>query len=203
VGLWVSVAKALNDDNRIVLDGFIVNGLLGEDGGGIRSMRDNDREQADFGRDDNKAVGGRVGLEMPFVGLDFGGSVYTGKYAESSQGLGLNLTLLGVDAAYRKAGFTLRGELVRASQEASTADLTKTGGYLEASYMINGRVEPVLQYSAQNMPAGNADLNRLAIGVGFVVSPASTVRLAYAVNREKSGFKNDNNAIVAQFNVLF
>ena len=203
VGVWVSAAKAINDDNRIVLDGFIVNGLLGDDGAGIRSLRDNDRERADFGRDDNKAVGGRVGLEMPFVGLDLGGSVYTGKYAESSEGLGLDLTLLGIDAAYRKAGFTLRGELVRASQEASAEDMTKTGGYLEASYMINGRVEPVLQYSAQNMPVASADLSRLAFGVGFVISPASTVRLAYAVNREKSGFESDNNAIVAQFNVMF
>lgn len=203
VGVWLSVAKAIDDDNRFVLDAFIVNGLLGEDGGSIRSMRDNCCEDADFGRDNNKAIGGRVGIEMPFVGLDLGGSVYRGKYAESEEGLGLNLTLLGLDAAYRNSGFTVRGELVRASQDASVEDLTKTGGFVQASYMINGRVEPVVQYSTRNMPGESGDLSRVAVGAGFVISPASMVRLVYASNMEKSGFESDNNAFIAQFNVMF
>lgn len=203
VGVWVSMAKALTEDNRLVADGFVVNGLLGEEGASIRSLRDNALELAEFGRDDSKSVGARVGIEMPFVGLDFGGSLYTGKYAETEGGQSLNLTLLGLDAAYRTGGLTVRGEMVRASQEVSADDLTKTGGYLQASYMIVGRVEPVIQFSTRNMPAESADRSRLAFGASLVVSPASTVRLAYAANMEKSGFKSDNNAIVAQFNIFF
>jgi len=53
------------------------------------------------------------------------------------------------------------------------------------------------------MPAENQDLSRLAFGFGFVVSPASMLRLVYAVNMEKSGFKQDNDAFAAQFNILF
>lgn len=203
VGVWVSVAKSLNDDSRVVIDGFIVNGLLGEDGGNIRGLRDNPEEEADFGRDDNKAIGGRVGLEMPFAGLDFGGSIYTGKYAESESGESLNLTLMGVDAAYRVSDVTLRGELVTASQQASAEDLTKTGGYVQGSYMINGRFEPVVRYSFRNMPDEDSDQSRIAVGASLVVSAASTVRLAYAINTEKSGFEQDNNALIAQFNVIF
>jgi len=56
IGLWVNVAKAIDEDNRFVVDGFIVNGLLGDDGANIRNLRDNYLEEADFGRDNNKAV---------------------------------------------------------------------------------------------------------------------------------------------------
>lgn len=203
VGLWVSMAKPAGQDNRVVVDAFVVNGLLGDDGGGIRGMRDNDRERADYGRDDNKSVGGRLGFEMPFVGLDFGASIYTGKYAQTEAGEALQLTLWGFDAAFRKRGFELRGEIVGADQEATGGSLTKTGGYVQAAYMIRGRFEPVVRFSTKNMPAENNDRSRLEFGASYVVSPASTVRLVYGANMEKSGFKQDNNALALQFNVLF
>lgn len=203
VGLWISGAKAMNDDARIVLDLFAVNGLLGEDGGSIRGLRDNDRENADFGRDNNKALGGRLGFELPFTGFDFGGSVYNGKYAESEAGDDLGLTLLGLDASYQNSGFVLRGEYIRANQEATGGDLTKSGGYVQASYWLLPRVEPVVRYSARDFPDASDDLGRLAIGVNFQISPASLVRIAYLINSEEEGFESDNNSLVAQFNVLF
>lgn len=204
VGLWVTGAKAVGADNRVVFDLFAVNGLTGNDGAGIRGMRDNDRENASFGRDDDKALGGRLGFEAPYTGFDIGASVYTGKYAESAVGESLRLTLLGVDGSYQRDGLTLRGELVRASQDATGGDLTKTGGYAQASYLLdNGIVEPVVRFSTKNMPGDGLDQSRFSAGVSLYVSASSSVRLAYSVNTEKSGFEADNNTFVAQFNVIF
>jgi hypothetical protein len=204
VGLWVTGAKAAGDDKRVVFDLFVVNGLTGEDGGGIRGMRGNDRESAEFGHDDDKALGGRIGIEAPYTGLDLAASVYTGKYAESAAGESLRLTLLGVDASYQRSGLVLRGELVRARQEASDGNLTKTGGYAQASYLLeNGVVEPVIRFSTRDMPGESSDQSRLSLGVSLYVSPSSSVRVAYSANGESSGFESDNNSLVAQFNVIF
>jgi hypothetical protein len=203
VGVWVSGAAEINEDGRFVFDVFAVNGLLGEDGGGIRSFRDNDREKAAFGRDDNKAVGGRVGLEFPYAGFDVAGSLYHGKYAESASGESLDLTLAGLDASYQKDGLLLRGEVVRASQDSSGGDLTKTGGYVQASYMMTPRVEPAVRYSARSMPGEVSDASRLTVGVNFHIAAASIVRLDYFFNMEKEGFEQDNDGFAIQWNILF
>lgn len=203
VGLWISGARAMNDDARFVFDVFMVNGLLGEDGAGIRGMRDNDREMADYGRDNDKALGGRLGFELPYQGFDIGGSLYRGRYARTEDLEDLGLVLVGIDGSYQRNGFALRAELVRASQDATKGDLTKTGGYVQASYWLTERVEPVIRYSAQEFPSDKDDLGRVVLGLNFQVSPASLVRFAYLVNSEKEAFKKDNNSFVAQFNVLF
>ena len=204
VGLWVTGAKSVGDDNRVVFDVFVVNGLTGVDGGGIRNMRDNDREDADFGRDDDKAFGGRFGFEAPFTGFDLGASGYSGKYAESATGESLRLSMFGVDGSYQIGGFVLRGELVRASQDATGGDLTKTGGYGQASYLFeNAIVEPVVRFSTKNMPGDALDQSRFSAGVSLYVSASSSVRLAYSVNTETSSFETDNDTFVAQFNVIF
>jgi len=203
VGLWLSGAKALDDDSRFVFDVFAVNGLLGEEGQDIRGLRNNDREDASFGRDDDKAVGGRIGLEFPFLGFDVGASVYTGKYAESGAGESLRLDLVGLDAAYRLDALELRGEVVHAAQDMADGDLNKTGGYVEAGYQVSQRWEPVLRFSARDMPGRAADRSRIAPGISFQISPAGIVRLAYAFNLEPDDFEADDDQLAAQFNVIF
>jgi hypothetical protein len=199
----VTGAKAVGEDNRFTFDLFAVNGLLGEEGAGIRGMRGNVLEDAEFGIDDNKAVGGRLGFDLPYVGVDLGGSLYTGKYAESETGEDLTLTLLGADASFQKSGFVLRGELVRASQDITGDELIKTGGYLQASYLVTPKLEPVIRYSAKQMPAEANDLARFEFGFSFYVSSHSSVRAAYAINTEQDGFEADNDTFVTQFNLFF
>lgn len=206
VGIWLTGGKALNADSRVVFDVFAVNGLLGEEGGDIRGMRDVDRESLPAGgRNDNKAIGGRLGFELPVQGFDLGGSIYTGDYAEVNN-QGLKLTLLGVDASFQRAGFVLRGEYVRADQETTTADLTKTGGYVQATYLVTSRLEPGVQFSFRDMPAVKGvqknDRSRVAVGGSFYVSSASAVRLYYQFNREDVG-EVDNNNLLAQFTIAF
>lgn len=201
VGLWVTGAKAISDDNRIVFDVFVVNGLAGADGAGIRSLRDNVEDV-----DDDKAFGGRLGVEAPYTGFDLGASVYTGKYAEDGAGESLRLNMFGIDGSYQMGGLVLRGEVVRANQEATGGDLTKTGGYVQASYLLdNGIVEPVVRFSARDMPSDAFDQSRLSLGASFYVSSSSSVRLAYSFNSEDSTFTGnpDNDTFVAQFNILF
>lgn len=99
-------------------------------------MRDNDREKASFGRDGDKAVGVRIGVEFPYTGFDIVTSIYTGKYAESVTSENLRLSLYGVDASYQTNGFTVRGEVVHARQQITGKDLKKTGGYIQAFGLI-------------------------------------------------------------------
>jgi hypothetical protein len=205
-GLWVSAVKAINDDSRVVFDAYVVNGLLGEDGGDIRDLRDNIGDEAETlstGHDNDKALGGRVGFELPFAGFDFGGSVYSGRYQVSDAGRDLRITMLGFDASYQKSGFVFRAEYARAAQDATGGDLTKTGAYVQASYALTNRTEPVVRYSAIDLPGVEEDMNRVTVGMNFQMGPASIVRIAYLVNTEKAGFKMDNNALIAQFNVIF
>lgn len=206
VGLWVAGAKAVNPESRVVFDLFAVNGLLGEEGDDIRGMRDNDRERLPGGgRNDNKALGGRLGLELPFQGLDLGGSLYTGDYAEVD-GRSLNLLMVGVDGSFQRAGFVLRGEFVRAVQEMTKDDLIKLGGYVQATYLVTPRFEPGVQFSAQDMPAVKGiqsnDLTRIAVGASFYLSSAAAIRVYYHINREEAG-KKDDNALLAQFAISF
>jgi hypothetical protein len=199
VGLWITGAKAISDDNRIVFDVFVVNGLAGAAGDGIRDLRDNVEDV-----DDDKAVGGRLGIEAPYTGFDLGASIYSGKYAEDASGENLRLTMFGVDGSYQRAGFVLRGELVRAKQDVTGDDETKTGGYVQASYLLdNGIVEPVVRFSTRDMPGDALDQSRFAAGVSLYISSSSSVRLAYSANTEKTGFEEDNDTFVTQFNVIF
>lgn len=205
VGVWVSGTQPISEGSgaRVVYDGFVVNGLLGEDGGDIRSFRDNIDESRTGTPDDNKAVGGRLGFELGPQGLEFGGSVYHGNYSDDEATGTLNLTLFGADAAFRREGFEVRGEYVRAEQEITGGDLVKQGGYGQVSYLVVPQFEPVVRYSLRDMPLEDQDQRRLSFGVNFHISAASIFRLAYHFNMEETGFESDNNAIVSQWNIIF
>lgn len=209
VGLWVNGAWPLGmNGTRFVYDAFVINGLMGDNGGDIRDFRDNDREKRTGLRDKNKAVGGRLGLDFAAMGLDFGGSIYNGNSSNDEALDKLTLTLFGFDAAYRTGGLELRAEVVRASQD--TVDtvtglrgsLSKTGGYAQAAYRIQ-KWEPVFRVSTRRMPNDAQDETRYSVGLSFYLTPASSVRGAYSVNTEKSGFEKDNDVFILQWNVMF
>jgi len=207
VGVWLTGAFPLNREggSRLTYDVFGVNGLLGEEGGDIRDFRDNigdETEEQVNGRDTNKAVGGRLGLEFLPQGFDVGGSVYTGNYSDNAD-VDLNLTMFGADAAWRGSGLEVRAEFVTASQETTTGDLTKTGGYGQAAYAIHSRWEPVVRFSFRNMPGDELDQSRLSFGLNFYISSASAVRANYHINYEKSGFETDNDAFVIAWTIVF
>ncbi len=202
VGIWLSGGTAVGNGARIAFDAFVVNGLMGEDGEDIRGFRGNDREKQDGGRDNNKAFGGRLGLELAPQGFDIGASIYTGNYSDNPDE-DLNLRLFGADAAYRNSGLEIRAEVVTADQEGTVEDLTKTGGYVQAAYLVDSKWEPVVRLSVRNMPGESQDQNRLSFGLNYYISPAAAVRLNYHINNEDSDFESDNNSIAAMLVTSF
>lgn len=195
VGLWVSGGAPVGMDGaHITYDAFVVNGLMGPNGGDIRGFRGVDREKRAGGRDDNKAVGGRLGLELPPEGFDIGGSIYFGNYSDDPAEK-LDLLLLGADAAFRKNGLEIRGEVVTAQQDTAEAGghLTKTGGYVQAAYLVTRNFEPVIRFSGREMPGSAMDNSRVAFGFTFYPSAGSAVRLDYLIN---DGADNDGIAAI-------
>ncbi|MFQ6046906.1 MAG: porin [Gemmatimonadales bacterium] len=203
VGVWLSGGAPLGTAGaRLAFDAFVVNGLMGDDGGDIRDMRDNDRDKATGGRDDSKALGGRLGVELAPQGFDIGASGYFGNYvnvADSS----LTLAMFGVDASYHNRGLEIRAEGVLADQEATGGSLSKKGGYAQVAYLIQAKYEPVIRFSMRDMPGEDSDRSRISFGANYYVSASSAIRLAYHVNIEKSGFESDNNKLVAQYTMSF
>ena len=185
--------------SRITYDAWAVNGLAGEDGGDIRDMRDNSLDL-----DRNKFVGGRLGY-VSRIGFEIGASVHTGKYVDPDEAVGdLSITFLGVDAAFQKQGFELRGEYVQADQDATTGDLKKRGFYAQASYLLFPTVEPAVRFSRMEFPgASDRDLQEVSVGVSIYLSDFGALRLFGRFNNERSVAEVDNNQFIAQFTVGF
>lgn len=204
VGLWVTGGALVGGGGaRVVYDAFVINGLLGDDGGGIRGMRGNDREKLSAGgRDNNKALGGRLGLELPAQGFDIGASIYSGNYLDNPDST-LTLTMFDVDAAFRYRGLVIRAEIVIADQAATGGDLKKTGGYGQLSYLTTIKLEPVFRFSMRDMPDPTDNRKQYSFGLGYYLAPHTAVRVAYHLNKEDSGFEAKNDQFIAQWSMTF
>jgi hypothetical protein len=215
VGIWVSGGLPTGARARFVFDAYVVNGLKGEpDAFSFRDLLDNDRDKPN---DDNKGVGGRLGIELP-VGLGIGGSVYTGGYAQDTLSAErLDVTFLGADINYAWRGLDLRGEFVYAKQDLIGAvDADRKGFYAQAAYLSPtaagplARLEPVVRYSwvdfddeAYGGQDGEFDSRELGIGVSYYLASSAALRLAYFFNIEDDAFKKENDKLVGQFSVGF
>lgn len=227
VGLWVSGALPVAEAARVTWDAYVVNGLKGDpDALSFRGLRGNVDDEGD----DNKAIGGRVGLELP-LGLGIGGSAYTGKYAEDPDTEdNLNVTFLGADIDYRWRGLELRGEFVTGMQDLSAAfkattdlgDADRSGFYAQASYLLTevegplASLEPVVRYSwisfdEEELGETDETLDARDLGVGFsyYIGASAAVRLVYFFNLENDVFgaagteSLDNDRLIGQFTVAF
>jgi hypothetical protein len=195
VGLMVRGGVATGRLTRVTYDAWVVNGLAGDSAGDIRAMRDNNVDA-----DRSKSVGARLGWVGP-MGFDIGASVHSGAYNSAND---LDLTLVGADATFQRAGFELKGEVVKATQETSTADLKKTGYYLQASYLAGSWFEPAIRFSEADFPgASNRDLREVSMGASLYASDVGVLRLFYRVNKELSVAEMKDNLFTAQFTVAF
>jgi hypothetical protein len=195
VGLMVRGGVATGRLTRVTYDAWVVNGLAGDPGADIRAMRDNNLDA-----DRSKSVGARLGFVGP-MGFDIGASVHTGAYNAEDD---LDVTLVGVDATFQQAGFELKGEVVQATQETTTADLKKNGYYLQASYLAGTWFEPAIRFSQMDFPgASNRDLREVSVGASLYASDVGVLRLFYRVNKEQSVTEVKDNLFTAQFTVAF
>lgn len=227
VGVWVSGAAPVAEGARVTWDVYVVNGLQGDaDALSFRGLRGNAEDEGD----DNKAIGGRLGVELP-QGLGVGGSFYTGQYAEDPDTENkLDVTFLGADVDYRWRSLELRGEFVSGQQDLSDAfkaatglgDASRTGFYAQVSYMLAeaqgalSNLEPVVRYSSVSFDEEELgevdetlDAQELGIGLSYYVGASAAVRFAYFFNLENEVFgdsgtqKLDNDRLVGQFTVAF
>jgi hypothetical protein len=204
VGLWASGGAPLGQTaNRVTYDLYVVNGLKGDpDETNFRDLRETpDPDEPDS--DDNKAVGGRLGVELANAG--FGVSGYTGDYAKTEDtGASLGISFIGVDADYHWQGLELRGEFVSASQDLTSGESNdRSGYYLQAAYLTEFEVEPVIRFTAVDFEEPEADTQQLGIGFNYYLSPSGVVRVGYFFGLEDSEFEVDNDMFVTQFVVVF
>ena len=147
VGIQLRGRVELGESKFLTYAAFVSNGLEQADptpgdgevaeGGTIRAMRFNRRDQ----HDSSKAGGGRVGYEAG--PLDIGVSGYRGRYTIDAARY---LTLLDVDASFRLGNFTTRGEAALALQEVTGRTLKKYGGYVLGAYRVVPHLEVYAQY---------------------------------------------------------
>ncbi|MFQ5890317.1 MAG: hypothetical protein ACE5JR_09735 [Gemmatimonadota bacterium] len=203
VGVWATGGLSIGIGNRFTYDLYVVNGLEGDpDASSFRGLRGNDREKQ-F-KDDNKAVGGRLGVELA-SGLGLGFSGYTGEYAPD-----LQMSFVGGDIDYRLEELELRAEVVHARQDLTTGDTNeRTGFYAQAAYGLGAvseglaNLEPVVRFSWVNFEGDASDTSELGVGFSYYLSASASVRFAWFFNMEQEAFEKKNDKLMSQFNVVF
>lgn len=192
---------------------YVINGLEGTEGAGIRDLRGNTRDN-----NQNKAVGGRVGLTF-LPHLDLGFSWYKGDYTTTNN---RDLTMLGLDSAFYWDNLTIRGEYVTADQEVGAlsglTDLKKEGFYVEGAYFLSAiplpfmnKTELVAQYSEENLDTfststqllDSSDKHRWAVGLNYYIKDAFRFQMAYNFNAEDKGTKTKDNEVIARLALGF
>lgn len=171
---------------------FVVNGLQqpgGGYGGDIRLMRDNFRDY----KNENKAIGGRIGLK-PINVFEVGFSYYNGVYSEDGK---MKIGIGCVDAEYATKRFILRGEYVFAKEDTLNGNIKKDGGFVESSYRINKYLQPAIRLESVNLPnvTGFADINgdgskdfntkafnRISLGLIIYPEPEILSRFNFKIN---------------------
>jgi hypothetical protein len=196
VGLQVRGKYALNPTVGLNYAAFLVNGLQGEEGGGIRGMRNNFRDK----KDGDKAVGGRLGVDLT-QGLELGVSGYSGIYTEDG---GHRLTIIDAEAAFSHNGLSLRGEFATAMQGTSKDDLTKWGFYAQASYKFLDRYEPVVRFDQIELDGKEEDkLWRVAIGMNYYVSESFVTKVNVEHIENGGDEDKDDDLVGVQFALGF
>ena len=177
---------------------YVVNGLEGAEGDRIRGMR-----EAGGNRDknnNNKAVGGHLGLS--FMGLEVGGSFYTGAYTPDGM---MDLTIAGIDAAFVHPYFTLRAEWHSAKQDITGGTIDKDGYYVLASVILLDHFEPIFQYDEIDkgiIGSPERDKQRITVGLNYLVSNLVKLKVNYEIVSD-DGADADDNVIGAQLAMGF
>jgi Phosphate-selective porin O and P len=169
---------------------------------GLSSPEKNGEQQWVDDNNDNKTLGGRLGLEL-LPGLEIGGSYSTGKYDDDEK---FRMDFAGADVSFRKGGFEIRSEYIRSNVEQPTisgGNFDREGYYFQASYTYSPEInylryiEGVARYDSVD-PNDNVtdenDADRVAFGINCSPIEHVKIKLEYEVeneakeDRENKGF---------------
>lgn len=186
---------------------YVVNGLNGESGAGIRSLRGNSRD-TDTGSNKNKAVGGEIGLDLG-DDITMSTNYYSGKYSSDNE---LNLSILGASFYMNKEKFSLWGEYHMAMQDAyndatdvtsGITTLNKSGFYVQGGFMITEKLEPIVRFDAISLDgAPEDDRNRLTFGANYYLAKNAVLKVNYEL-RGDDGVNAEDNLFGMQFSIGF
>ena len=171
---------------------YVVNGLHGEEGAGIRSLRGNNREK---GTNGNKALGGNLGLELG--DLTISTNWYNGKYDDTND---LGITILGSSLSYNGDKLSIWGEYQMANQQifnnldrTETDPLKKRAFYILAGYKVYKGLEPVIRYDQIVLDgAPEGDRQRITAGLNYHISKTAVAKINYEIISDDGADEDDN-----------
>ena len=171
---------------------YVVNGLHGEAGAGIRSLRGNDRDK---GANANKAVGGNVGLE--WKDIKFSLNYYQGKYTNDNQ---LGLGIFGTSFYMDRDRLSIWGEMHAGNQQIFTdedqtevASLNKLGYYALVGYKVTQKLEPIVRFDEIRLDgAPEGDRQRFTLGLNYHLAKNAVAKVNYDIISNEGEDVKDN-----------
>jgi len=186
---------------------YVVNGLNGDSGAGIRGLRGNSRD-TDTGGNNNKAVGASFGIDIG-DDITISSNYYNGKYSSDGE---LGLAIFGASFYLNKKNFSIWSEYHFANQEAyndatdpalGISDLNKNGFYIQGGYMLTKKFESIIRYDAINLDgAPEGDRTRLTLGLNYHIARNAVAKVNYEL-RNDDGVNADDNLFGLQLSVGF
>lgn len=220
-GLQLRGAKYIADlPVKLEYSGFTSNGfsLAGEnpsakDFADMRLMR---KSFADV--NDDKALGGRLGLSFPQVGLVVGASgMLNGAYDTAGEH---DLSLVDYDASLHYQNWDIKFEYVDVSQQAPLRHIDRQGFYFQTAYRNYSSIDPLwgntefvfrlghvefngIDLAVTGLDFGGTDhipidRNRYLMGTNYYFSPSLIAKIAYEINDELAQDEFDDNGLLAQ-----
>lgn len=168
------------------------------------------------------AIGGRLGVWIPALGINFGMSGYSqGAYTPAA---GDRFQLYGFDASYHSGNWDARFEFSQNFQQATSYignDICRAGMYAQLAYRDYQNVNPVLasielvgRFSAARFSGidptqidltafgpGTAPVNRnqYTLGINYYLYPSMIMKFDYEWNPAMGGISLNDNTFMSQF----
>ncbi len=166
----------------------------------------------------DKAIGGRLGLSFPLIGLVVGGSgMLNGAYDIDGE---QDMSLVDYDASLHNGNWDIKFEYVDVSQQSPHGHIDRQGFYLQTAYRNYASIHPLwsnveylfrfghvefngIDLSVTGFDFGGSDhipidRNRYTMGANYYFSPSLVSKLAFEINDELSQAEFDDNGILAQ-----
>ena len=168
------------------------------------------------------ALGGRLGMWVPMLGLNLGMSGYSqGAYTPAAKD---HFELYGFDASYHRGNWDARFEFAQNFQQAVSYignDIRRTGMYSQLAYRNYQHSNPILasievvgrfsmarfsgidptQIDLTAFAPGNAPVNRnqYTLGLNYYLYPSMIVKFDYEWNPALGGIALNDNTFMSQY----